>query len=83
MDHIRLRRHRHHIAELRPLSFQTDTADLDVDVVSVFDDYDHSVVIAFVTAVGTVSVRMPDALAAEMADGVNRLVRQRRLQEAT
>jgi hypothetical protein len=76
MDRITLRRHLHRIVEMRPLSsFQSTTADLDVDVVSVFDDYDRSVVIAFVTGVGTVTVRLPDQLAAELAGGILKLLR--------
>jgi hypothetical protein len=81
MDRIRLRRQRHrqqqrHVAEMVPLQFKSDTADLDVHTVSIFDDYDRSVGIAFVTGRGTVSVRLPDHLACEMGNGIIRLLRQ-------
>ena len=76
MDRITARRRRH-VTELRPLSFQSSTADLDVHTVSLFDDYDGSIAIALVTAIGTTTLRLPTALASDMANGVTRLVRQR------
>jgi hypothetical protein len=80
MDHIRLRRQLHRqrqrsIAEMQPLTFTADTADLDVHTVSVFDDVDRSVAIAFVTGVGTTTVRLSDQLAAELAGGILKLLR--------
>jgi hypothetical protein len=88
MDRIRLRRrlHRQHqrsIATLRPLRFQTDTADLDVSVVHVHDDEDGNVALMFMTAVGTVTLRLSSRFADDLASGVTRLIRQQRLQAAT
>jgi hypothetical protein len=82
MDHIRIRRrlrrqHQRSIAEMQPLQFTTDSVDIDVHTVSVFDDHDGSVAIAFVTGRGTVTVTLPPHLAAKMANGVHKLVWQR------
>jgi hypothetical protein len=79
MDRIRLRRQRHQhqasIAEMQPLTFTSDSADIDVHTVSVFDDHDGSVALAFVTGIGTTTVRLSDQLAAELAGGILRLLR--------
>ena len=77
MGRITLRRHLHRIAEMRPLSFHTCTADLDVHTVSIFDDYDGTIAIALVTGTGTTTLRLPPSLAADMAAGVTKLIRQR------
>jgi hypothetical protein len=80
MDHIRLRRHAHahHLAELRPpLTFQSDTADLDCSVVHVFDTESGAVVLSFLTARGSINVSLPAPLAFELADGVTRLTQAR------
>jgi hypothetical protein len=76
MDRITIRRRQHrHLTEMQPLQFKTDTADLDVSTVSIFDDHDRSVIIALVTAIGTTTVRLPDQLAAELAGGLLKLLR--------
>jgi hypothetical protein len=75
VDRITVRRQRHRIAELRPLTFQSNTAEIDVATVSVFGTEDRSVVLALVTAIGTTTLRLPDHLAAELANGIQRLLR--------
>jgi hypothetical protein len=76
MDRITIRRRQHrHLTEMSPLTFQSDSADLDVHTVSVFDDIDRSVAIAFVTGIGTTTVRLSDQLAAELAGGILKLLR--------
>jgi len=70
MDRITLRRHLHRIAEMRPLSFHTCTADLDVHTVSIFDDYDGTIAIALVTGTGTTTLRLlPSAAISAARDG--------------
>jgi hypothetical protein len=87
VDRIRLRRrlHRHQgsVAAMQPLQFRADRADLDVGVIHVYANVERSIALSLVTAVGVINVVLPDQLASDMADGVNRLVRQRRMQEAT
>jgi hypothetical protein len=68
---------------LAPLRFVTDTADLEVGTVHVFDDDGGNVALVFMTAIGTVTVRMSARFAGDMASGVHRLIRQQRVQEAT
>jgi hypothetical protein len=87
-DRIRLRRRLHRqqrsgVAAMEPLQFRADAADLDVGVVHVYANPERGIALSLVTAVGVVNVVLPDQLASDMADGVNRLIRQRRLQEAT
>ena len=81
MDHVRLRRQLHrqrqHLAELQPLQFQSDRADIDVSVVHVFDTDSGDIVLSFVTATGSITVTLPPGLAAEMAAGVTKLIWQR------
>jgi hypothetical protein len=84
MDDIRIRRRLHrqrqrHLAEMQPLQFTSDRSALDVHTVSIFDDHDGSIAIAFVTGRGTVTVSLPPHLAAETADGVRKLIWQRRV----
>jgi hypothetical protein len=79
---IRLRRQRHQqhqasIAELRPLTFATDSSDIDCAVVHVFDDEAGNIALSFVTARGSIVVRLPPGLAADMANGVTKLIWQR------
>jgi hypothetical protein len=82
MDRITVRRRQHrHLTEMQPLQFKSDTADLNCEVVSLFDDFDRSVVLTFVTAIGSIHVRMPSDLASDLASGLADLTRHhRRLQ---
>jgi hypothetical protein len=79
-DQIKLRRRLHqqqHITEMSPLTFQSDSAEIDVGTVHVFDDYDGSIAIALVTGTGTTTLRLPPDLASDLAAGVTKLIRQR------
>jgi hypothetical protein len=87
-ERITLRRRLHRprrssVAALQPLRFASDTADLEVGTVHVFDDDGGNVALVFMTAVGTVTVRMSSRFADDLASGVTRLVRQQRVQAAT
>jgi hypothetical protein len=63
------------IAALRPLTFYSDTHELDVHTVHVFDEpRDATVAVVFETGAGSISVRLPRTLAGQLGDGLRSLV---------
>jgi hypothetical protein len=63
------------ITEMQPLQFKTERSDLDCSVIHAFDTEDSDIVLSFVTAIGSVTVKLPDELAAQLAGGVLKLLR--------
>jgi len=64
------------IAALRPLTFYSDTHELDVHTVHVFGEpRDGTVAVVFETGAGSISVRLPRTLAGQLGDGLRSLVR--------
>jgi hypothetical protein len=82
-ERISLRRRihpeQHRLEQLGALSFHSDSADLDVGTVHVFDFNDETgsgTALSFMTSRGSISVGLPDRLAIDMADGIMRLTRR-------
>lgn len=80
---VTLRRtlHGNPFAHHQPLTFRTDTAELNVNTVHIFAHRDderyryggvETVAISFVTGTGSVNVLMPQKLAEQMSDGIRR-----------
>jgi hypothetical protein len=64
------------IAQLRPLSFYADAADLLVSAVHVFrDDDGHGIAVSFLLGCGSVNVLLPPELAAQVGEGLSKLSR--------
>jgi hypothetical protein len=64
------------IRSLQPLLFFADASDLDVSSVHVFSDPDEDgITLGFVTAQGTINVKLPRRLAKKLVDGTAGLVR--------
>ena len=83
MDRIAVRRRLHRqrrqrqITEMQPLSFSSDRSDLDCSVIHVFDTERGDITLSLHTARGVINVTLSAGLASQMANGVQRLIRQR------